>query len=74
MLNEIHKVQVGDLVRRSAFHPNNQRVETFLVLDIIGDYSARRDKTHEMTLKIWAVTEPIGHYSHVPMHIYEIVQ
>ena len=73
MLNEIHKVKVGDLVRRAAFHPNNQSAETFLVLDIIGDYSARRDKTHEMTLKIWEVTEPIGHYSHVPMSIYEIV-
>ena len=73
MRKEIHKVEIGDLVRRSAFHPNNQRAETFLVLDILGDYSGRRDKTHEMTLKLWQVTRRPGRRWDVPMNKYEVI-
>jgi len=77
----IHRVQPGDLVRRQGWvdydrHPNACRpTELFVVMEVQGpdDCRGRAIKTHEMTLKLWEVTEPDGHFSHVPMNLYEVV-
>ena len=73
MPKEIHKVQVGDLVRRMAFHPSNQCSDIFLVLDIVGDYSGRSNKTHEMTLTLWEVTGRYGDLWSGPVNRYELI-
>ena len=74
MLNEIHKVQVGDLVRSVKYGPST---EIFMVMEVtepIGySYRGRRDKTHEISLKLWEVTEPPGHTHYAPSNLYEIV-
>ena len=46
-----------------------------MVVEVQGpdDCRGRAIKTHEMTLKLWEVTEPQGHFSHVPMNLYEVV-
>ena len=72
MPKEIHKDEIGDLVRRVAFHPSNQCPDVFLVLDIIGDYPDRSDKAHEMTLTLWEVTGRYGEHWSGPMNRYEI--
>ena len=66
-------MKIGDLVKRVHYSDilYGEDKERFLVIDIVGEYHGRRDKTHQMTLKIWEVTEPIGHYSLVPMNVYE---
>lgn len=66
-------MQIGDLVRRSAFHSSNQCPDIYLVLNIIGDYHGRNDKTHEMTLKLWQVTRRPGRRWDVPMNKYEVI-
>ena len=65
----------GDLVRRIHYSEDGYKrdKELFMVLDIIGEHHGRRDKTHEMTLKIWEVTELPTQMSHVPMNIFEVV-
>ena len=74
MLNEIHKVQVGDLVRSVKDGPST---EIFMVMEVtepIGySYRGRRDKTHEISLKLWEVTEPPNHTHRAPSNLYEIV-
>ena len=81
MQKPIHRVQPGDLVRREGWvdyerYPNAVRPpELFIVMEVQGpdDCRGRAIKTHEMTLKLWEGTEPDGHFSHVPMNLYEVV-
>ena len=81
MMKPIHRAQPGDLVRRlgpmdNERYPNAWRPpELFMVMDVQGpdNCRGRAIKTHEMTLKLWEVTEPHGHFSHVPMNLYEVV-
>ena len=78
----IHRVEPGDLVRHVGWvdytrHRHAVRPpELFMVMEVLGpeDCRGRAIKTHEMTLKLWEVSEPVGHYSHVPMNMYEVVQ
>lgn len=81
MQKPIHRVKPGDLVRREGWvdyerYPNAWRPpELFIVMEVQGpdDCRGRAIKTHEMTLKLWEVTEPHGHFSHTPMNLYEVV-
>ena len=66
--NNIHTVKVGDLVRRDRGFGNG---ELFMVIDVAGEPCALR--SHEMTLKLWEVTEPPGHHHHAPASLYMIV-
>lgn len=68
-------MKIGDLVRRIHYSDDGYKrdKELFIVLDIIGDHHGRRDKTHEMILKVWEVTELLDQVSHVPMNIFEVV-
>ena len=70
MRKEIHKVEVGDLVKRRVIAI--PRPEIFLVLDVRGDYPGNPRKTHAMTLKLWEVSAPIDHVSYVPMNLCEV--
>lgn len=77
----IHRAEPGDLVRHVGWvdyekHPNASRPqEILMVIEVKGpeEFRNRALKTHEMTLKLWEVTEPVGHYSHVPMCLYEVI-
>lgn len=77
MNKPIHEVEVGDLVRNVKFSHSSH--EVFMVVDItepIG-YEWYRGKplyTHEISLKLWEVTEPVGHTHWAPSNLYEIVQ
>ena len=81
MTKPIHRVEVGDLVRRTSpmdrtIYPRSyQYPEVYMVMDVQGpdDCRGRAIKAHEMTLKLWEVAEPQGHFSHVPMNLYEVV-
>jgi len=68
-------MKVGDLVKRVHFSDAlyEEDKELFIVLDITGPYPNRRDKEHEMTLKIWEVKDLPGQVSHVPMNIFEVI-
>ena len=77
----IHRAEPGDLVRHVGWvdyarYPHAARpVEVFMVVEVQGPENCRGRaiKTHEMTLKLWEITETAGHYSHVPMNMYEVV-
>jgi len=75
MLNEIHKVQVGDLVRSVKYGPST---EIFMVMEVtepIGYewYRGNPLYTHEISLKLWEVTEPPNHTHYAPSNLYEVV-
>jgi hypothetical protein len=78
-LKPIHKAEIGDLVRRTAYHESNQSERVFMILDIVGDYHGIATHTHCMTLKVYQVAGPPLPYSlnkrlgDVPMCMYEIV-
>ena len=65
----------GDLVRRVHYSAAayTRDKELFMVISITGEFHGQRDKTHEMTLGLWEVTEPTGHVSHLPMNVFEVV-
>jgi hypothetical protein len=74
MLNEIHKVQVGDLVRSVKYGPST---EIFMVMEVtepIGYewYRGNPLYTHEISLKLWEVTEPPNHTHYAPSNLYEV--
>ncbi len=74
MLKPIHKVEVGDLVRSVKFSGST---EIFMVMDVtepIGYewYRGNPLYTHEISLKLWEVTEPIGHTHWAPSNLYEV--
>jgi len=79
MSKPIHKVEVGDLVRNISYSDwNTYRTEIFMVMDItepIGYewYRGSPLYTHEISLKLWEVTEPINHTHYAPSNLYEIV-
>ena len=67
MKKAIHKVEVGDLVRSVSYGPPT---EIFMVMDItepIGYewYRGNPLYTHEVSLKLWEVTEPIFNDSQI---------
>ena len=75
MLNEIHNVQVGDLVRSVKYGPST---EIFMVMEVtepIGYewYRGNPLYTHEISLKLWEVTEPPNHTHYAPSNLYEVV-
>ncbi len=72
----IHKVEVGDLVRNVKFSYSSY--EVFMVVDIthpIGYewYRGNPLYTHEVSLKLWEVTEPINHTHYAQSNLYEVV-
>ena len=75
MSKPIHKVEVGDLVQSVKYGP---ATEIFMVVDItepIGYewYRGSPLYTHEISLKLWEVTEPINHTHYAQSNLYEIV-
>ena len=80
MSKPIHKVEVGDLVRNISYSDwNTYRTEVFMVVDItepIGYewYRGNPLYTHEISLKLWEVTEPTTHTHYAQLNLYEIVQ
>ena len=80
MSKPIHKVEVGDLVRNISYSDwNTYRTEVFMVVDItepIGYewYRGNPLYTHEISLKLWEVTEPTTHTHYAQSNLYEIVQ
>lgn len=78
MQKPIHKVQPGDLVSRVKYTEPWVCEELFMVMDItqpIGYEHYRGDplKTHEISLKLWEVTEPPNHTHWAAMNLYEVV-
>ena len=76
MKKAIHKVEVGDLVRSVKYSYPSQ--EVFMVMDVItysGDEHHRGNplKTHEISPKLWEVTEPPDHTHYGPSNLYEVV-
>ncbi len=77
----IHRVEVGDLVRRASpmdrtIYPKSyQYPEIYMVMEITGPdlCRGRAIKTHEMTLKLWEVTGPTDRHTLRAMNLYEIV-
>ncbi len=77
MSKPIHKVKVGDLVRSVKYSYSSY--EVFMVVDItepIGYewYRGNPLYTHEVSLKLWEVTEPTTHTHYAQSNLYEIVQ
>ena len=75
MQKAIHKVQVGDLVRSVKYGPST---EIFMVMEVtepIGYewYRGNPLYTHEISLKLWEVTEPPNHTHYAPSNLYEVV-
>ena len=75
MQKAIHKVEVGDLVRSVKFGP---ATEIFMVMEVtepIGYewYRGNPLYTHEISLKLWEVTEPPNHTHYAPSNLYEVV-
>ena len=75
MQKAIHKVEVGDLVQSVKYGPPT---EIFMVMEVtvpIGYewYRGNPLKTHEISLKLWEVTEPPNHTHRAPSNLYEIV-
>jgi len=76
VLKPIHKVEVGDLVRSVKYsYPS---CEIFMVMDVtepIGYewYRGNPLYTHEISLKLWEVTEPPNHTHYAPSNLYEVV-
>jgi len=71
----IHKVEVGDLVRSVKYGP---ATEIFMVMEVtepIGYEWCRGNPlyTHEISLKLWEVTEPPNHTHYAPSNLYEVV-
>ena len=81
MTKPIHRVEVGDLVRRTSpmdrtIYPRSyQYPEVYMVMDVQGpdDCRGRAIKAHEMTLKLWDVTTPPDHIRLRAMNLYEVV-
>jgi hypothetical protein len=76
--NSIHKVEVGDLVRSVKYSHPYTSYEVFMVLEVtepIGYewYRGHPLYTHEISLKLWEVTEAPGHTHWAPSNVYEIV-
>ena len=71
----IHKVQVGDLVRSVRTSYFTTRVETFMVMAITGlaIYRDNALKTHEMTLRLWEVSESPSQWHDASMNLYKVV-
>ena len=75
MQKRIHKVEVGDLVRSVKYGP---ATEIFMVMEVtepIGYewYRGNPLYTHEISLKLWEVTEPPNHTHYAPSNLYEVV-
>jgi|TARA_E500000305_G_C4007731_1_gene230926 hypothetical protein len=78
MSKPIHKVQVGDLVRNVKMSVDHPGPEVFMVVDVsepIGYewYRGNPLYTHEISLKLWEVTEPIDHTHWAPSNYYQVV-
>jgi len=78
MNKRIHNVQVGDLVRRCSFARPEHRGDIFMVMEVTAPikyehYRGDPLKTHEISLKLWEVTEPIDHTHYAPSNLYEVV-
>lgn len=76
MSKGIHKVQVGDLVRSVKFSYSSY--EVFMVMDITAPvgyewYRGHPLYTHEVTLKLWEVTELPNHTHWASSNLYEVV-
>jgi hypothetical protein len=79
MNRAIHTVKVGDLVRHVKYSIDHPGTEVFMVMDITAPvgyewYRGNAMYTHEITLKLWEVTEPVDHTHWGPSNWYEIVQ
>ena len=74
-LKPIHKVQVGDLVRSVRTSYFTTRVETFMVMAVTGPAMHRYNalKTHEMTLRLWEVSESPSQWHDASMNLYKVV-
>ena len=75
MQKAIHKVEVGDLVQSVKYGPPT---EIFMVMEVtepIGYewYRGNPLYTHEISLKLWEVTEPPNHTHYSPSNLYEVV-
>ena len=75
MQKRIHKVEVGDLVRSVKYGP---ATEIFMVMEVtepIGYewYRGSPLHTHEISLKLWEVTEPPNHTHYSPSNLYEVI-
>ena len=75
MQKRIHKVEVGDLVRSVKYGP---ATEIFMVMEVtepIGYewYRGNPLYTHEISLKLWEVTEPPNHTHFAPSNLYEVI-
>ena len=75
MQKRIHKVEVGDLVRSVKYGP---ATEIFMVMEVtepIGYewYRGNPLYTHEISLKLWEVTEPPNHTHYAPSNLYEVI-
>jgi len=75
MQKAIHKVEVGDLVQSVKYGPPT---EIFMVMEVtvpIGYewYRGSPLYTHEISLKLWEVTEPPNHTHYAPSNLYEVV-
>ena len=76
MNKRIHNVQVGDLVRSVKFSYSSY--EIFMVMEITAPikyehYRGDPLKTHEISLKLWEVTEPIDHTHYAMSNLYEVI-
>jgi len=74
----IHKVEVGDLVRNVKYSVDHPGAEVFMVMDItepIGYewYRGNPLYTHEISLKLWEITESVGHTHYAQSNLYEVV-
>lgn len=71
----IHKVQVGDLVRSVRTSYFTTRDEIFMVMAVTGPAIHRSNplKTHEMTLRLWEVSELPSQWHEASMNLYEVV-
>ena len=73
----IHKVELGDLVRSvNGVHIDGG--ELFMVMDITSPvgyewYRGNPLYIHEVTLKLWEVTELPNHTHWAPSNLYEVV-
>ena len=83
-MNSIHAVKVGDLVRsiRYSYSPSRRKditsSEVFMVMAITSPigfewYRGNPLYTHEISLKLWEVTEPPSHTHYAQSNLYEVV-
>jgi hypothetical protein len=74
----IHKVEVGDLVRNVKYSVDHPGGEFFMVMDVTAPvgyewYRGNPLYTHEVTLKLWEVTESPNHTHWAQSNLYEVV-